>query len=347
MKSRWLPVILVLLLCLSLFPAAAGAANTPSFTMNLLKDNQAVGQMVTISVDGSGLTDMYGFELKFKYDSKKLKLLSVQSNIQGFSINPIKEKDEIVFAHTKTGAIAGENGKLTLCTLTFEALAEGRANIQLTGAKLVDSKLKATQPTANFQLVSNIGKQTVRPQFNDIGKHWAKGNIERAIDLGIVNGYSDGTFKPDRIVTRAEFAVMLVKALGLTTEVSAASSFTDGAKIPSWARPYAEAAANKGIIKGYGDGSFRASNPITRAEMTVMLTRVLNPIIDPERRTTFTDHNQIPAWAEPSIAAAVEIGLVQGRGGNRFAPNESATRAEAVTLVLNMLDRLVVEAGDS
>ncbi|WP_169081760.1 S-layer homology domain-containing protein [Paenibacillus sp. PL91] len=347
MKLKRLTAIIALLLCFSLFPAVAGAASAPSFTMNLTKQKQSVGQMFTVTVEGSGLTDMYAFELTFNYDSTRLKLLGAKSDIKGFSIKPITGKNEIVFAHTKTGAIAGENGELTLCTLTFEALAEGEASIELTAAKLVDSKLKATMPAAAFQLTSSIGKQAERPHFIDMDNHWAKANVERAIDLGIVNGYTDGTFKPGRSITRAEFTAMLVRSLGIQASESGAAAFTDSAKIPSWARPYAHTAAVHGYVKGYEDGSFRAELPITRAEMTVILTRVLGLTIDTNQRTTFADRDQIPAWAEPAIAAGVEISLVQGRGGNRFAPNAQATRAEAVTLMLNMLDKRVVEADAS
>lgn len=346
MKLRWLSAMLTLLLCFSLFPAAAGAASSPEFTMSLAKEKQLVGQMITVTVDGAGLTDMYAYELTFNYDSKRLKLLGAKSDIKGFSIKPIIENNKIVFAHTKTGAIAGENGKLTLCTLTFEALAEGKASIELTAAKLVDSKLKATQPAAAFQLISSISGKAESAHFNDMENHWARTNVERAVGLGIVNGYGDGTFKPGRSITRAEFTAMLVRALEIQTADTVTTAFSDTANIPSWARPYALAAADKGFIKGYEDGSFRANLPITRAEMTVILTRVLGLTIDIDQRTTFADRDQIPAWAEPSIAAGVENSLVQGRGGNRFAPNASATRAEAVTLMLNMLDKRVVEAEE-
>ncbi|WP_419873664.1 S-layer homology domain-containing protein [Candidatus Pristimantibacillus sp. PTI5] len=345
MKLRWLSAAITLLLCFSLFPAAAGAASSPAFTMSLSKEKQAVGQMVTVTVDGAGLTDMYAFELTFGFDSKRLKLLGAKSEIKGFSIKPIIENNKIVFAHTKTGAVAGENGKLTLCTLTFEALAEGQASIELTGAKLVDSKLKATQPAAAFRVTSSVSGHADSIHFSDMVNHWARTNVERAVELGIVNGYGDGTFMPGRSITRAEFTAMLVRALEIPAADSETAAFSDTADIPSWARAYARIAADRGFIKGYEDGSFRANQPVTRAEMTVILTRVLGLTIDLNDRTAFADRDQIPAWAEPSIAAAVEIALVQGQGGNRFAPNASATRAEAVTLMLNMLDKKAAETG--
>ncbi len=361
-KRKWLSAMTALLLCLALLPVQAGAAGAPAFSIKQDRERYELGQMVTVTVDATGLADMYGFELVIEYDAAKLRLLGAKSGLQGFSIKPIADSGRMVFAHTKTGAVSGENGAVMLSTLAFEALAEGKAAIRLVSAKLVDSKLKATQPEARAELSTSIGKPAVRLLFTDLAGHWAKANIERAADLGIAAGYADGTFRPNRSVTRAEFAAMLVRALGLNATESegtagsqpaagvgpaAQTAFKDQDGIPAWALSYVKTAAASGYIKGYEDGTFRANQLITRAEMTVILTRVLNVITEPGRQTSFADRGDIPAWAEPAIAEAVAQGLVHGKGANRFAPNDSATRAEAVTLLLRTLDRQVVVADAS
>jgi hypothetical protein len=348
LKGKWLSAIIALLLCLTLSPVHTSAAEAPAFTMRLDQERHELGQMMTVTVEASGLTDLYGFELVFGYDQTRLKLLGANSQLKGFSIKPIAgDGGQIVFAHTKTGAVAGDNGALTLCTLTFEALAEGETSVRLISAKLVDSKLKASQPTARTELTSVIGKPIVRHTFTDLEGHWAKAKVERAADLGIAAGYADGTFRPNRPVTRAEFAAMLARALVLDLKKAEQAAFKDQAELPVWSRPYVAAVAAEGYIKGYADGTFRPNQLITRAEMTVILTRALNVIAEPGKQAAFADRASIPAWAEPSIAAAVDMKLVQGKGANTFAPNDTATRAEAVTLLLRMLDQRVVAADAS
>lgn len=115
-------------------------------------------------------------------------------------------------------------------------------------------------------------------------------------------------------------------------------SFADEAKIPDWAKPFVSEAVGAGVIKGYDDNTFRANNPITRAEMAVMIMRASGIKVNSENKSTFADANQIPAWALPSVTTAVEAGLIKGRGNNRFVPGDHTTRAEAVTLILALID---------
>jgi hypothetical protein len=177
-------------------------------------------------------------------------------------------------------------------------------------------------------------------KLTDIGSHWAKSAIERAVALGFVNGYEDGTFRPDSTVKRSEFAVMISRALKLGTpaEQAAGKAFADADSIPGWAKPYVAQAARAGIVTGYDDNTFRADRQISRAEIAVMIVRAMGLNVDAEAAVTFADADQIPQWARGSVAAAAELGIIRGRGGNRFAANAPATRAESVTLILAMLD---------
>lgn len=86
--------------------------------------------------------------------------------------------------------------------------------------------------------------------FSDIAGHWAASDINKAVQSGIVNGYGDGSFKPNNIVTRAEFVVMLMKALKQQEE-AAKLTFTDTAKIGTWAQKAIEQAVQADIVKGY------------------------------------------------------------------------------------------------
>jgi len=175
--------------------------------------------------------------------------------------------------------------------------------------------------------------------FSDIGSHWAKASIEEAVKRGIVMGYEDGTFRPQAQVTRAQFITLLMRAFEGEAAGSAAPAFKDSSAIPDWAMDSVKKAVAAGLITGYDDGTFRPGNAISRSEMTALIVRIagLEPIQD--ANLSFSDSDSIQDWARGYIAAAVEAGLMQGKGSNRFAPNDMTTRAEAVVLLLAWLDQ--------
>ncbi|MCC3374257.1 Ig-like domain-containing protein [Cohnella sp. REN36] len=186
------------------------------------------------------------------------------------------------------------------------------------------------------------GTQPERPPISltDIGQHWAKESIKAATQSGIAFGYPDGTFRPDRSITRAEFTAMLVRALGLKRIDGDVPALSDWGELRDWSREGIGAAWQAGIVSGYGDGSFRPDAEITRVEMTVMIVRALGGVSGSGGNTSFADEAAIPAWARGDVAIARERGIVQGRSGNRFDPLASATRAESVALLMRLLDVL-------
>jgi len=173
--------------------------------------------------------------------------------------------------------------------------------------------------------------------FRDIAGHWAAERIAEAVSRGIVSGYGDGTFKPDAHVTRAEFIAMLARALKLEDQAEM-PAFADAKSIPAWSRSAIAQAAGRGILSGYEDGTVRPDRPITRAEMAAMIVRALQLAQTAGAGTAFADDGRIPQWAKPAVAAAVQAGLIVGRDGNRFAPSEFTTRAEAAVLLLKAAD---------
>ncbi|CAH1213359.1 hypothetical protein PAECIP111893_03675 [Paenibacillus plantiphilus] len=173
--------------------------------------------------------------------------------------------------------------------------------------------------------------------FRDIDGHWAEAYIKQAASIGIVAGYPDGTFKPNRTVTRTEFTVMLMNTLKLPGE-GTALTFTDTAKIGSWAQKAVAQAVQAGIISGYEDGSFRPDAEITRAEMAMMLANASRLSLEANAATGFADDRDIPAWARGAVSAVKKRGLIQGKGSNEFDPDASTTRAEAATVLMRMLE---------
>ncbi len=175
------------------------------------------------------------------------------------------------------------------------------------------------------------------PGASDISGHWAEQYIIKLIQKGIVTGYKDGTIKPNGVLTRAEIAVVFVKMKGLKLVDKPDVKFKDDSNIPSWAKPYVYAAYKAGIIEGYNDKTFRASNILTRTEMAAMLVRSIG-YKESTNKLGFTDAKSIPKWAVGYVTTAYDIKLINGYKGNMFVPNGKVTRAEAFTMISKSLD---------
>ncbi len=168
--------------------------------------------------------------------------------------------------------------------------------------------------------------------LNDIAGHWAQSNIERLVSLGAVSGYTDGSFKPGKIISRAEFAAILVKAFKLTA--GSGKSFTDTAG--HWAKNDITTAVACGIVNGYDEDTFGPNDPITREQMAAMIVNAakLSPATG---EIQFADSGNVSGWAQKSIVIAVKNGIMKGYPDNKFLPRGNATRAEAVTVIVNAL----------
>ncbi|WP_214626329.1 X2-like carbohydrate binding domain-containing protein [Paenibacillus agaridevorans] len=182
------------------------------------------------------------------------------------------------------------------------------------------------------------GGQTVPTNKpSDTAGHWAESLIDQAIAKGLVKGYPDGTYKPDRGMSRAEFAVMLASALKLEP-ASSTHSFADSAAIGLWAVDAVNHVVASGLIGGYPDGSFKPGKGLTRAELAVIIARALHLKDDREAASKFTDADILPSWAVGAIGALSEEDILLGRNDGRFDANGIATRAEAVTILLRVIN---------
>lgn len=171
------------------------------------------------------------------------------------------------------------------------------------------------------------------PVFSDLDSSWAKDLIGEMAARRIVNGYPDGRFLPTKGVTRAEFVTLLANTLGWAPE-TASVQFKD--KIPDWAGGAIAAAVNRGVVKGYDDGTFQPHKIITRAEMAVIIDKALD-LADSDQPSNYQDWRQIPSWAVQSIRNTKVAGIMQG-SNNRFRPRDIANRAEATAVVGKVLE---------
>ena len=146
-------------------------------------------------------------------------------------------------------------------------------------------------------------------------------------------GYTDGTVRPNGYITRAEAAALVTRLLGLDTFASAAEpAFTDTPS--SWYNKAINAAVQRGIMKGYPDGSFRPNAPITRAEFTQMISTIDNK---PYGVAPFAD--VVGHWAERPIGSEYQAGRIKGYPDGTFRPNAFITRAEAVVILNKIFER--------
>ncbi|TCM87964.1 L-asparaginase type II [Paenibacillus sp. BK033] len=194
-------------------------------------------------------------------------------------------------------------------------------------------------PTDHFTkfAVFAVDADPAAPDFSDIAGHWAAASIRAAVAAGIVNGYSDGTFKPELTVTREEFIAMLMRALK-SEEPGADLTFKDNGSIGAWAKAAVAQAVAAGITSGYPDGTFKPGNKISRTEMVAMIAKALKLTTGENAATSFSDNADIPAWARGAVNAVADKGIIQGRLNNRFVPAGTATRAEAITVIMKLLD---------
>ena len=178
-------------------------------------------------------------------------------------------------------------------------------------------------------------------KLSDINNHWAKAKIERAVSLGFVSGYPDGTFKPDKSVTRAEFVAILLTSAKITAENPTKYSFPDVSS-KHWASKPIYHAVKLGWISGFPDGTFKPEQMVTPEQSSVISCKRL----DWDARgcayqlalKTFPGASSINYWAKPFMGMLSQEGLLMGDTTHLLLSGKILTRAEVVVLILNMLD---------
>ncbi|MEK5231247.1 InlB B-repeat-containing protein [Lysinibacillus sp. FSL K6-0232] len=166
--------------------------------------------------------------------------------------------------------------------------------------------------------------------FRDVERHWAKDMIEELAALGIIQGYEDGSFRPNAPISRMHVAVLLTRAFSLET-VRTAEDFSDVPKN----HPYYEAIAilqQAGIVDG-ANGAFLPAENMTRAQLAKVLVGVLG--LTPQGTSSFKDVDS-QHWSAGYIAVLEREGIALGDNGN-FRLNEPVTRAQFVAFLYRIM----------
>ena len=171
--------------------------------------------------------------------------------------------------------------------------------------------------------------------FTDVTNHWAYSAIKRVYTRGWMVGMDEKTFAPDQQLSRAMLAVILYAMAG-EPAVTGESPFTD---VPAgcWYTDAIVWAAQNGIVCGFGDGTFRPNEAVTRAQAAVMLYGYAAftgaDVTARADLSAYSDAGQIPAWALDAMQWANARRLIVGRDSSHLAPNGGATRAEMAAIL--------------
>ncbi|MFD3260601.1 S-layer homology domain-containing protein [Paenibacillus lentus] len=179
--------------------------------------------------------------------------------------------------------------------------------------------------------------------LSDIDGHWASEAIRELAGRGIIQGYSDGTFRPNHSLTRAEFVTLLVQVLRLKVENGVTFTDTQG----HWAQEAISAAQHHGLIHGYSGGVFAPNDPITREQMAVILAKAnawrTNSGIDSTGKAAgamlYKDADDVSLWARDAVMWVTENRMMIGTPGNSFQPQAFTTRAEAAVVLLKLIQQ--------
>ncbi|MEW4368910.1 S-layer homology domain-containing protein [Paenibacillus kandeliae] len=221
------------------------------------------------------------------------------------------------------------------------------------GNELIQVPTRMTQTNnQTYAAISSLTNSTYAlvkhtTQLQDSNGSWAASAIQNMAARFVIEGTGNGRFEPSRSITRAEFASILTKGLGLKPE-NTSSSFSDVSS-SAWYGGAVSTAVEYQLITGFADGTFRPQQQITRAEAMVMLSRAMQ-LTDLQKSNSsssesvlqsFTDANTVPAWARSAASATIEAGLFNGQNEKQLAPQKSVTRAEVATLI----ERLLHQSG--
>ncbi len=158
--------------------------------------------------------------------------------------------------------------------------------------------------------------------YSDIAGKDCEGAVTVLSAIGVVNGYADGTYKPEKVVTRAEMAKLLIVALGMDEYVKGTyTSFSDVKN--HWANSYIAYAASMGIIEGYPDGTFRPDNTVTYQEAVTMIVRALG----------YQDQYLTGTWPASHVSMAKSLGILK----DIVATADGANRGDVAIMLYNAI----------
>ncbi|RCX16643.1 S-layer family protein [Anaerobacterium chartisolvens] len=183
-------------------------------------------------------------------------------------------------------------------------------------------------------------------EFKDVKNHWAKSAVNNMGARLIMVENENGIFNPSDSITRAEFAAVMIRALGL--EPKQGENIFNDVKETQWYAGYINTACEYGIIGGYGNGKFGPEDKITRGQAMIILSRAMSITgLSADLKAgeaedllnEYKDMEDTAAWARESIAACIKTGIINGKIGKLIAPEDKITRCEVAIIVERLLKK--------
>ncbi|MED1863937.1 Ig-like domain-containing protein [Fictibacillus nanhaiensis] len=250
------------------------------------------------------------------------------------TVNEITNKSTNISGTAEAGSnvsVQSETGELGSSTAAEDGSFIITIPVQTAETKLM---IQATDTAGNQSTVQEIiVKKASEPigKFTDSKGHWAENEINKLYDLGLVKGYTDGSFGVGNKITRGEVASIISRHLKLA---GTPSTFSD---VPSnyWAANAIGAIQANNIMSGYNNGTFKPNAPITRAEIASIIERAYD--LKGEKTISFTDV-KATHWAYKPISVLVYNNLTSGFSDNTFRPNAELSRAEFAAFLSRIIN---------
>lgn len=169
-------------------------------------------------------------------------------------------------------------------------------------------------------------------EFTDVKDTTAEGPVAVLSALDVINGYPDGTFKPEKVVTRAEMSKLVVRALGMESYVAGMYTTFGDAK-GHWAENYVAWCSSYGIVEGYPDGTFKPNNTVTLQQAVTMIVRALG----------YQDQYLTGTWPTSHVSMAMSLDILE----DIVATTAGATRGDVAKMLYNALDCSLINYDSS
>lgn len=307
--------------CKQTFQVTAASGSDASITLKTPEAGCTVqpGDKVTINGSASGLTTA---KLEVINPNKETVYTSTINKSGDFTEEFTPGSDALPGDYTIQISAPGLKSDYTRVFKVAKAKVDSPSNTP-------EKSVPTIKPEPSTQPVSPLPTGSLK----DITNHWAGERINNLVAQGAIKGYPDGTFQPDTTITRAEFTTVVVKAFNLTNSNGKVFTDTSG----HWAKDYIATATAAGIVGGYNDNIFGPNDPVTREQMAAMVVKAAN-LTAATGENQFADSSSIAGWAREAVATAVNNQIIRGYPDNTFKPGGKATRAEAVTVIVNALN---------
>ena len=352
MRKKILSLFLTLLLVVQL-TATAFAADT---VLNVTADKTlpSAGETFDVTVAISGNPGFSAVQFSLAFDSSVVECTSISKGdiLQGtFGAERASASGGAVLAAASSRPIT-KDGVLASCT--FKVLKDGDPAFSLKNVVLsyTDGSPISYKISIPYHEAPEIPAPEVTPPaeeepelpmqlFSDVpSDYWAASFVEKAVELGLITGYNDGTFRPKNQVTRAQFVTMLWRMAG-KPESSGETPFTDTSALSAEFKAAIAWAYEKGYIGGRTATTFAPADPLSRqAAMKVLFLysggksgteTLFTDIYDDQ----FTDSSTLASWAKAPMYWAVYNKLITGTTTTTLGATQTATRAQLAKILVN------------